>query len=61
MTSLRDSIFLTVLIVVASFLLVGGMVIAYTSSNVLVGVLVVVVGLVLVSIVRDFLKKEAKA
>lgn len=58
---LKDSLFLLVMIVGASFLLVGGMVIAYTSSNVLIGILVVVIGLVLVGLIRDFLRKEAKA
>jgi len=49
------------LIILASVLLIWGILMAYETWSALTGILVIVVGWVLLSLVRVFLKTEAKA
>ena len=48
------------LIILASILLVVGVLMAYEDWNVLLGILIVLVGWVLVSLVSIFVKSEAR-
>ena len=48
------------LIILASILLVVGVLMAYEDRNVLLGILIVLVGWVLVSLVSMFVKSEAR-
>jgi hypothetical protein len=57
---LRDLLHLG-FIILASGLLVLGVLMAYEEWNVLLGIIIVVIGWILVSLVRMFVKLEAKA